>query len=45
MGYVGGSSSSGIDMGDRDMGNVNQEDNLYHYQEMVFDAAGPKFGM
>ena len=45
MGYVGGSPSGGIDIGDRDMGNVNWEDNINHYQEMVFDAIGPKFGM
>ena len=45
MGYVEGSSGGGIDMGDQDIGNVNWEDNVNRYQEMVFDAAGPEFGM
>ena len=45
MGYGRGSSSSGIHMGDRDMDNVNWEDNLNLYQEMVFDAARLEFKM
>ena len=35
IGYVGGSCSSGIDTDDQDMGNVNREDNVNRYQEMV----------
>ena len=45
MGSIADSFGSGIHMGDRDMGNVNWEDKVNHYQEMVFDAAGPEFGM
>ena len=45
MSYVGDSSSSRIHVGDWDMGNVNQEGNLNHYQEMIFDAATLEFGM
>ena len=45
IGYVGGSSGGGIDMGDPDMGNVNQEDNINRYKEMIFDATGPEFEM
>ena len=45
MGYVGGSSGSGIYIGDQDIGNVSWEDNINRYQEMVFDAARPKFGI
>ena len=45
MGCVRGSSGNGIDMGDWDIGNVNWEDNVNRYQEMVFDATRPKFGM
>ena len=45
IGYVGDNSGGGMDMGDRDMGHVNWEDNVNRYQEMVSDAAGPEFGM
>ena len=45
MSYVGGSSNSGVHIGDQYMGNVIWENNFSHYQEMVFDHARPKFGM
>ena len=45
MGYIRRSSGSGINIGDWDMGNINWEDNVNHYQEMIFDAARPEFGM
>ena len=32
-------------MGDGDIGNVNWEDNINCYEEMVFDAAEPEFEM
>ena len=42
IGYVG-SSSTGVHVGNEKGGNVSWEDNLSHYQEMIFDAAGHEF--
>ena len=41
MGNVGDSFGSGIDMGDRDMGNINWEDNVNRFQEMVLMPLDP----
>ena len=45
MGYVGGSSNSRVRIGDQDISNITWEDNFSYYQEMVFDATKPEFGM
>ena len=44
MGYVGG-SSSGVDLGSQDMGNVTWKDNFSLYPEMTLDAVSPDFGL
>ena len=40
--YVG-SSSTRVHIGNEEGDNVTQEDNLSHYQKMIFDAAGHEY--
>ena len=44
MGYIG-SSSTGVHVGNEEGGNVTWENNLCHYQEMIFDTVDHEFGM